>query len=144
MTNREHYIKLENMMYSGPIVKLTGARVTVTKGEAHITLPVKKDFHHAAGTLHGALYFFALDTSAFFAVNSLVEDVFVLTTSFTTYITRPVSEGVVKAIGKAVYQNNSQFIGESVLYDSNNNEIARGNGIFVRSKIPLSDKIGYK
>ena len=132
------------MMRSGPIVQLTGAEITVKKGEAHITLPVRKDFFHAAGAMHGALYFLALDTAAFFAVNSLVEDVFVLTTSFTTYMTRPVSEGVVKAIGKAVYQNRSQFIGESVLYDSNDNEIARGNGIFVRSKIPLSDKIGYK
>ena len=144
MTNSEHYLKLENMMRSGPIVQLTGAEITVKKGEAHITLPVRKDFFHAAGAMHGALYFLALDTAAFFAVNSLVEDVFVLTTSFTTYMTRPVSEGVVKAIGKAVYQNRSQFIGESVLYDSNDNEIARGNGIFVRSKIPLSDKIGYK
>jgi len=144
MTNSEHYIKLENMMRSGPIVQLTGAEITVKKGEAHITLPVREDFFHAAGAMHGALYFLALDTAAFFAVNSLVEDVFVLTTSFTTYMTRPVSEGVVKAIGKAVYQNRSQFIGESVLYDSNDNEIARGNGIFARSKIPLSAKIGYK
>ena len=144
MTISEHYLKLENMMRSGPIVQLTGAEITVKKGEAHITLPVRKDFFHAAGAMHGALYFLALDTAAFFAVNSLVEDVFVLTNSFTTYMTRPVSEGVVKAIGKAVYQNRSQFIGESVLYDSNDNEIARGNGIFVRSKIPLSDKIGYK
>ena len=144
MTNGEHYIMLENMMHSAPIVQLTGADVTVKKGEAHITLPVRKDFFHAAGAMHGALYFFALDTAAFFAVSSLVEDVFVLTNSFTTYMTRPVSEGVVTAIGKAVYQNRSQFIGESVLYDSNDNEIARANGIFVRSKIPLSDKIGYK
>lgn len=144
MTNSEHYLKLENMMHSGPIVQLTGAEITVKKGEAHITLPVRKDFFHAAGAMHGALYFLALDTAAFFAVNSLVEDVFVLTTSFTTYMTRPVSEGVVKAIGKAVYQNRSQFIGESVLYDSNDNEIARANGIFVKSKIPLSEEIGYK
>jgi len=144
MTNSEHYVKLENMMHSAPIVQLTGARVAVKKGEARINLPVRKDFFHAAGALHGSLYFFALDTAAFFAVNSLIEDVFVLTTSFTTYITRPVSEGIVKAIGKAVYQNRSQLIGESVLYDSNDNEIARGNGIFVRSKILLSDKIGYK
>lgn len=94
--------------------------------------------------MHGALYFLALDNAAWFAVNSLIEDVFVLTTSFTTYITRPVSEGVVTAIGKAVYQNNSQFIGESILYDSNDNEIARANGIFVKGKIPLSEEIGYK
>jgi acyl-coenzyme A thioesterase PaaI-like protein len=74
----------------------------------------------------------------------LVEDVFVLTTSFTTYITRPVSEGVIKAIGRVVNQNRSQFIAESVMYDSNDKEIARATGIFVRSKIPLSEKIGYK
>lgn len=144
MTNKEHYTKLENMMHSAPFVRLAGAKVSIKKGEAHITLPVKKEFYHAAGAMHGALYFLALDNAAFFAANSLVENVFVLTTSFTTYITRPVSEGVVKAIGKVVNQNRSQFVCESVLYDSNSKEIARATGIFVRSKIPLSDKIGYK
>ena len=144
MANREHYIKLENMMHSAPVIQLTGASVAVKKGEAQSILPVRKDFCHSAGAMHGALYFLALDNAAFFAVNSLVEDVLVLTTSFTTYITRPVSAGVVKAIGKVVNQNRSQFIAESVLYDSNDNEIARANGIFVRGKIPLSDKIGYK
>jgi uncharacterized protein (TIGR00369 family) len=144
MTNSEHYRKLENMMYTAPFVQWAGAKVAIQEGEARITLPVRKDFHHPAGAMHGALYFLALDNAAFFAVNSLVEDVFVLTTSFTTYITRPVSEGVVKAIGKVVNSNRSQFIAESILFDSNENEIARANGIFVRSKIPLSDKIGYR
>lgn len=144
MTHNDHYIKLENMMHSAPFVRLAGARVSVKKGEAHITLPVRKELFHAAGALHGALYFLALDNAAFFAANSLVEDVFVLTTSFTTYITRPVSQGVVKSIGRVVNQNRSQFICESILYDSNEKEIARATGIFVRSKIPLSDKIGYK
>ncbi len=144
MENSEHYRKLENMMHSAPFVKLTGATVVVKNGEALITLPVRQDFYHAAEAMHGALYFLALDNAAFFAVNSLVEDVFVLTTSFTTYITRPVSSGVVKSIGKVVYRNRSQFIAESILYDSNHEEIARANGVFVRSKIPLMDKIGYK
>ena len=94
--------------------------------------------------MHGALYFLALDNAAFFAVNSLVEEVFVLTTSFTTYITRPVSEGVATACGKVVNRNRTQFIAESVLYDSNEREIARANGIFVRSKMPLSAEIGYQ
>ena len=143
MADNEHYRKLENMMHSAPFVKLTGIKLVVTKGEAQITLPVRKDFFHAAGAMHGALYFLALDNAAYFAVNSLVENVFVLTSSFTTYMTRPVSEGVVKAVGKVVYQNRTQFIAESVLYDSKNREIARANGVFVRSKIPLSDKIGY-
>ncbi len=131
-------------MHSAPFVQLTGAKVSVKNGEAQITLPIRKDFFHAAGAMHGALYFLALDNAAFFAVNSLVEDVFVLTTSFTTYITRPVSEGTVMSNGKVVNQNNSQFIAESILYDSNDNEIARATGVFVRSKIPLSEEIGYK
>lgn len=144
MANNEHYRKLENMMHSAPFIIWAGAKVTVSKGEAEITLPVREDFFHAAGAVHGSLYFLALDNAAFFAVNSLVEDVFVLTTSFTTYLTRPISEGVIKAKGKVVYQNRSQFIAESVLYDSNENECGRANGVFVRSKIPLSDRIGYR
>ncbi len=144
MTENEHYRKLENMMHTSPFVSSTGARVKIEKGEAHITLPVKKELFHAAGAMHGALYFLALDNASFFAANSLVEDVFVLTTSFTTYITRPVSEGVVKSIGRVVNQNRSQFICESVLFNSNDKEIARATGIFVRSKTPLSEEIGYK
>ncbi len=144
MTTDVHFIKLENMMHSAPFVSFTGARAKIKKGEAHITLPVRKELFHAAGAMHGALYFLALDNAAFFAANSLVEDVFVLTTSFTTYITRPVSEGVVKSVGKVVNQNRTQFICESVLFDSEDKEIARATGIFVRSKIPLSEEIGYK
>ena len=144
MTTADHFTRLENMMHSAPFMQWSGARVSIAKGEARITLPIRRDFHHAAGAMHGALYFLALDNAAFFAVNSLVEEVFVLTTSFTTYITRPVSEGVVTAFGKVVNRNRTQFIAESVLYDSNEREIARANGIFVRSKMPLSAEIGYQ
>ncbi len=131
-------------MHSAPFMQWSGARVSIAKGEARIILPIRRDFHHAAGAMHGALYFLALDNAAFFAVNSLVKDVFVLTTSFTTYITRPVSEGVVTAFGKVVNRNRTQFIAESVLCDSNEREIARANGIFVRSKVLLSEEIGYQ
>jgi len=58
--------------------------------------------------------------------------------------TRPVWEGIVTATGRVVHRNRSQFIAESVLNDSKDNQIARASGIFVRSKIPLSDQVGYK
>ncbi len=64
--------------------------------------------------------------------------------SLTTYITRPVSQGTVKAVGKVVNETRSQFIAESVLYDEKGEEIAPANGIFVRSKIPLSKEVGYR
>ncbi len=65
MADDGHYRKLENMMHSAPFMKLTGIKVVVTKGEAQITLPVREDFFHAAGAMHGALYFLALDNAAF-------------------------------------------------------------------------------
>ena len=71
-------------------------------------------------------------------------DVFVLTTSFTTYLTRPISDGTMRAVGKVVNQNRTQFIAESVVYNAAGKEIARGNGIFVRSKNRLMDTLGYK
>jgi len=144
MTTESHYRKLENMMHSAALVRLTGARVKIGERTAEITLPVKREFFHAAGALHGALYFMALDNAAFFAVNSVVEDVFVLTTSFTIYITRPVSQGVIRAVGRVVNSTRTQHIAESVLYDGEGKEIARGSGVFVRSKIPLNEAIGYK
>jgi uncharacterized protein (TIGR00369 family) len=144
MDTPTHFQKLENMMHSAPIVKLTEARIAIRRGESEITLPVKREFFHSAGAMHGAMYFLALDNAAFFAVNSLVEDVFVLTTSFTTYLTRPVSEGQVRAVGRVVNQNKSQFLAESVLFDSTGREIGRATGLFVRSRIPLTGDIGYR
>jgi uncharacterized protein (TIGR00369 family) len=144
MREEAHYRKLENLMHSAPIVQLVGARVKIGSGSAEITLPVAQNLFHAAGALHGSMYFLALDNAAFFAVNSLVQDVFVLTISFNIYLTRPVTAGSIKAVGKVVHSTKSQFFAESILYDSENNEIARGSGIFVKSKIKLTPEIGYK
>jgi len=65
MLKNEHYRKLENMMHSAPIVKLVGARAEISQGQAEITLPVNRDLFHAAGALHGAMYFLALDSGFF-------------------------------------------------------------------------------
>ena len=144
MPQESHYRKLENMMHSAPIIQLIGASAKISEGKAEIVIPVDPKLFHAAGALHGSIYFLALDNSAFFAVNSLVEDVFVLTTSFTTYLTRPVSDGHIEAIGNVVNVHPRQYIAESILYDSHRKEIGRGNGVFMRSRIRLSEKIGYK
>ena len=141
--NDAHFRKLENMMHSAPFIQLTGARALIREGEAEITMPVRRELFHAAGAMHGALYFMMLDNAAFFAVNSLVEDVFVLTTTFTTYLTRPVSGGTLTAVGKVVNRNRTQFIAEAVVRDGNGKEIGRANGLFVRSAIQLGPEIGY-
>jgi uncharacterized protein (TIGR00369 family) len=120
MINEDHYRKLESMMHLASIVKLTSARMEISYGQSIITLPVKPDFFRAAGALHGCMCFLALDNAAFFAVNSLVTDVFVLTVNFNIYLTRPISSGIIKAVGKVVSASKNQFIAESILHDEKN------------------------
>ena len=80
--------------------------------------------------------------NAFFAANSLERKVFVLTTSFTTYLTRPISSGTIHSVGRVVNRNKSRFIAEAIAYDSEGREVGRGSGIFVRGKFLLREASG--
>ena len=139
----EHCRKLEHMYLMAPINAFYSPGIRISHGEAEITIPVKANFFHAAGAVHGSVYFKLLDDAAFFAVNSLLEDFFALTASFTTYLLRPISKGTMKATGKVVYAGMRSFIAESVVVDGEGREIARGNGNFVISKIKLAADMGY-
>lgn len=143
MNNEDHYRKLERMYLSAPVNEYYAPIIRVSEGQAHVTIPVRKDFFHAADAVHGAVYFKLLDDSSFFAANSLVKDVFVLTVSYNVYFTRPISEGVMKADGKVVEASRRLIIAESVIVDSEEGEIARGSGTFMRSKVRLTEEIGY-
>ena len=143
MSNEQHYRQLESMYQAAPVNEFYKPVMTVSEGQAEISIETDARHHHAAGAMHGSVYFKMLDDAAWFAANSLEPEVFVLTTSFTTYITRPISEGKITAIGKVVNKNNTQWIGEAVLYNDEGKELARGNGIFVRSKMPLTSAKGY-
>ena len=144
MPDDNHFRALENMYASAPINKLYKPTITVSEGETVIEMEISEQYHHSAGAVHGSVYFKMLDDAAFFAANSIVRDAFVLTTSFTTYITRPVSSGILKAEGRVLNSNKSQIIAEAVAYDENNREVARGNGVFMRSKIKLASIEEYK
>lgn len=138
-----HYRKLENMYKNAPINKLIKSRAEIGYKKAVVIVTVDQSLFHAANAMHGAIYFKALDDSSFFSANSIVKDVFVLTISFTTYLTKPVSEGELLAEAKLVNYNNSQYIAESVLYN-NDKEVGRGSGIFVKGKFKLNDVPGYR
>lgn len=142
--NTEHYSKLERMYLSAPINAFYSPEIWISQGEAEITIPVKPDFFHAAAAVHGSVYFKLLDDAAFFAANSLIEEYFALTATFTTYLLRPMSEGKMKATGKVVHAGARSFLAESVVVDESGQEIARGSGNFVTSKIKLSADIGYR
>lgn len=143
MPTAEHYRKLERMYLSAPINAYYAPTISISEGRAEVTIAVRPEFFHAAGAVHGAVYFKLLDDAAFFAVNSLVDDLFVVTVSFNIYLTRPLSEGEMRAIGRVAHRSQRLFIAEAELTDSSCREVARGSGTFMRSNIPLSSVPGY-
>ena len=143
MTNVDHFRRLEQMYITARCNEYFAPEIRISEGSAEVTIPVREDFHHAAHAVHGSVYFKALDDASFFSAASLVEDVMVLTASFTVYFLQPIVSGTMRAVGQVVTMRGSQLIAEAVVYDSDAREIARGMGSFIRSKTPLSAEIGY-
>ena len=142
MNDIQHFKALENMYLAAPVNKYYQPKITVSDSKSEISIELKNSMHHSAGAVHGSVYFKLMDDSAFFAANSLEKEFFVLTSSFTTYLLKPVIDGELKAIGKVVSKTRSQWIVESVVYNSGL-EVARGSGVFVRGKYPLNQAKGY-
>jgi uncharacterized protein (TIGR00369 family) len=131
------------MYASAPVNALFKPRLKILQGQAELSIPVRPELFHAAGAVHGSVYFKALDDACFFAVNSLVQDVFVLTANFNIYLTRPVSSGTLKASARVVHQSRALFLAEGELQNSAGRQIARGSGTFMRSTMALSHEVGY-
>ena len=93
--------------------------------------------------MHGSVFFKLLDDAAFYAACSLEKEFFMVTSAFTTYFLRPVERGTLRATGKVLSRSTSQVVAEAVIYDVESKEIARGSGIFVRSRSRLEEVTGY-
>lgn len=140
-----HFKKLERMYLSAPINNeiYKGITIDISNEKAELSFKIGKTFFHAANAIHGSVYFKMLDDAAFFAVNSIVEDVFVYTVSFNTQLLRPVSSGVIRSVGELKFKSANLFIADSTLFDENNKLVGRGSGNFMKSKIQLTEDIGY-
>ena len=141
--SEEHYRKLERMYASAPINEYYRPVLRISEGAAEVEIPIRPDFFHAAHAVHGSVYFKALDDAAFFAVNSLVPDVFVLTVTYNVYLTRPLSEGTLRASGRVVHQSRQLYIAEAELFDHRGKHAGRGSGTFMKSAIALTPDVGY-
>jgi uncharacterized protein (TIGR00369 family) len=144
MPSDEHYRKLERMYASALVNEYYRPVLTVSEGAAEVVIPVRRDFFHAAHAVHGSVYFKALDDAAFFACNSLVPDVFVLTVTYNVYLTRPIAEGTMRAVGRVVHQSRQLLVAEAELLDDRGRQLGRGSGSFMRSTIALNDTVGYR
>lgn len=139
-----HYRALERLYRAAPVNLLFPSQLEIVgQGRSRLTFTVEPAVFHAAGAAHGTIYFKMLDDAAFYAANTLVTDRFLLTTSFNLHFTKPVRAGQVIAEGRWISGRKRVLVGESRLIDSEGDEIGRGTGTFMRSRIALSSLPGY-
>ena len=141
---RAHHRALESLYRAAPINTLFPSKLEIIEdGFARIRFTVGQEHYHAAGALHGTAYFKMLDDAAFYAVNSLVTDRFVLTTAFNLLFTKPLKAGELIAEGRWISGKRRIYVADARLIDSEGEEAARGIGTFMRSQIALSSLPGY-
>jgi uncharacterized protein (TIGR00369 family) len=139
-----HYRALEALYAAAPINRKFESRLEIVgEGLARIRFNVDETLYHAAGAVHGTTYFKMLDDAAFYACNSLVSDYFLLTTQFNLLLTRPLQAGELIAEGRWVSGRRRVFVADARLIDADGEEVARGTGTFMRSRISLSTLPGY-
>jgi uncharacterized protein (TIGR00369 family) len=143
VSDANHYRKLEHLYAAAPITRWYGATIEISDGRATVHIRVRPEFLHAAAAVHGSVYFRALDDAAFFAANSCVTDVLLLTVAFNIQFTAPVREGVISGQGRMVHAGGRILVAESELRDESGRLLAKGSGTFARSRIPLSADVGY-
>jgi uncharacterized protein (TIGR00369 family) len=140
-----HFRALESLYAAAPINQLFDSTLEIPEsGVARIRFRIEPRLFHAAGAAHGTSYFKMLDDAAFYAANSLVTDRFLLTTGFNLLLTRPLREGPVVAEGRWISGQRRVFIAEARLIDAEGEEVARGTGTFMRSRIALAGLPGYR
>jgi uncharacterized protein (TIGR00369 family) len=143
---KTHYRKLERMYLATKVNTEIFDTITakIGEGEAEIGLTISDKYFHALDAIHGAVYFKLLDDAAFFAANSVVEDVFVLTSSFNLNLIRPANKGKLRSVGKLRSKTKNLLIAEATIFNEEGKEIAFGIGNFMRSKVALTPEIGYR
>ncbi|KPF64083.1 thioesterase [Porphyrobacter sp. AAP60] len=140
----QHHRALERLYVSAPINRKFTSKLHIPgEGLSRITFTVTPEDYHAAGAAHGTIYFKMLDDAAFYAANTLATDRFLLTTSFNLHFSRPLRAGSVTAEGRWVSGRRRVFVAEARLVDAEGEEIGRGTGTFMRSRMALSSLPGY-
>lgn len=139
-----HWRALEGLYASAPVNALFRSHLQILgEGHSRISFTIDESSYHAAGAAHGTIYFKMLDDAAFYAANTLITDRFLLTTSFNLHLSKPLRKGEVLAEGRWISGRRRVLVAESRLVDAEGEEVARGTGTFMRSRIPLSGLSGY-
>jgi uncharacterized protein (TIGR00369 family) len=136
-----HWRALERMYLGANVNRYFQPTVEIGEARARVTIPVQESSFHAAGALHGSVYFKALDDAAFFAAQSLEAEVFVLTATFEIEFLAPVTAGTLDAVGEVVERGHRTIATAVATVDGR--QVARGRGEFARGRMRLDEVPGY-
>jgi uncharacterized protein (TIGR00369 family) len=139
-----HYRSLEGMYLGAKTNEYYQPTIKVSRGHCEVAIQVREDFFHSGASVHGSVYFKLLDDAAYFAASSLSRSHHLLTATFSLTFLRPVTQGLFRAEGTAVYNSQRLLVAESKAYDYKNRLVATGSGTFMPSQLTLDEKVGYQ
>jgi uncharacterized protein (TIGR00369 family) len=139
---RAHWRALERMYLAAPVNAYYQPSIEIGDGRARINMPVRPSSFHAAGALHGSVYFKALDDAAFFASQSIEQEAFVLTARFELELLSPVTRGVLEAHGEVVERG--ERIEATATLEVGSRPVASGRGTFARGGTLLAEVPAYQ
>ena len=139
--NEIHYKTLKECYEKANINKFYVPTASITDGKAEIRMPLKEDFYHYGRYQHGSVYFKMCDDAGYFAAQSQEYEHFLVTSSYNLYFLKPMKLGEMIAKAHIISKTKSQFICESIIYNQDDQVIARGSGVFMRSSISLDQSL---
>lgn len=133
-----HLRRLERAYHAANTNRLIPARMTLGAGEAELVMSLTDEHLQAVGSVHGMLYFKAIDESGFYAGNTLVDDVFLTTASATVHLLAPAAAGdTMVARATVAHQTRSSILVDVIVSNEADEPVARGTLTLVRSREPL-------
>lgn len=140
----DHLLRLEQLFLTAPIQQnISGQSISIAEGSAVIKYPVDPSYFHGGGSQHGAIYFKLLDDASYFAAASLVSDRFLLTAAFEIKLYKPVTGGILTAIGSCKMAGDKIIYAEATLINEHQELVASGAGRFQRGKQLWISMPGY-
>jgi len=134
-----HFDRLIKIYAKAPIHNFyKGIELVVEENKSTVILPITPNFFQGGMSTHGSVYFKLLDDAAYFACQSVIEDFFIVTTNFNISLLRPINKGNITAIGKVDFTSQQLFTATAELFDARGRLCGKGQGQFMKSKLPLS------
>lgn len=136
MPHAQHFAALERAYHDAPSCP-PGATLKISEGKAQLSLQVQPAQLHWSGAADPGVLLTLLHDALFYAGQSLVWDVRLLSVTFAAELMDSVALEEVAAIGRVYSVDQSLITAEARLYNAQERQVAHGSAKLSRSNLPL-------